>query len=384
MPEDIISLAASMPDPRLYPVSEIEELLGKQFGKMPPSHWGHIPTEGYEPLRESLGGYLAGKKITASLEETMIVSGAQQGLYLLAQTLLEPGDYVIVESPTFIGAIQAFQAAGARLLSLPASGSMPFELLEDYLIRYRPKFLYLMPTYQNPNGRIIGLEDRKKLLQLAAKHRVPIIEDDPYSELYYDQAPPPPLKAMDSYDGVIYVGTFSKSLFPGVRVGYMVASPVLIHRLALVKQYMDFHSGNMGQWLVHQLIEGGHLGSHLERVRREYGQRRDEMVKAIERYCGDGLTYKKAEGGFYLWCRINRPFLAKRLLHEGLKKGVSFLPGEAFFPTPDGEQELRLTFAIQPPNILAEGIRRLGQVMDQWEGQYKNQASTPHSTPPLI
>jgi DNA-binding transcriptional MocR family regulator len=192
--DQTISLAAGMPDPALYPVDAFARLLARDFKNVDPADLGHIPTEGYRHLRQAIAEWDGRKGIPASFHNVLILAGSQQGLYLITRVFIEPGDYVILENPTYIGAIQAFQSAGARILSLPAAESYPLELLEDYLTRYRPKLFYTVSNFQNPSGRVTPLADRKEVLRLAAKYRMTILEDDPYSELYYDAPPPPSLK----------------------------------------------------------------------------------------------------------------------------------------------------------------------------------------------
>lgn len=362
---DNISLATGMPDPLLYPLGKFQSLLNNQISSLNLADLGYIPTEGYTPLRNTLAGYLKDKQIHVTSENLMVLSGAQQGLYLLSKTLLTPGDYVVVESPTYIGAIQLFQSAGARLLNLPTSEHFPLALLEDYLIRYRPKLLYLIPTFQNPTGRVLPEYQRRELLQLAARNRLVIVEDDPYSELYYGEMPPPPLKALDNYDGVVYLGTFSKILFPGLRTGFIAANPSLINRLALEKQYVDLHSNNLTQWLLHLYLEQGNLSEHLSLMRKEYKNRRDTLARVTQRLCGNSLLFDLPQGGFYLWCNLAQPLSATKLLHEATKAGVSFVPGQAFYSTINGDRELRLCFATHQENVLVEGIKKLSKILAQ-------------------
>ncbi|NLI14031.1 MAG: PLP-dependent aminotransferase family protein [Peptococcaceae bacterium] len=358
-----ISLAAGMPDPAFYPVKLFQKLFNQDKGGTNKADLGHIPTEGYGPLRLSVAGLLDAKGIHLSMENIMITAGSQQGLYLISKVLLEPGDYVVVESPTFIGAHQVFQASGARVLTLPVAGAFPFALLEDYLIRYRPKLLYMIPTYHNPTGRVLPENQRRELLQLAARHRLVILEDDPYSDLYYGEEPPPSLKALDTYGGVVYLSTFSKILCPGLRIGYAAAHPALINRLALEKQYIDLHSNNLAQILICRLLDQGSLPAHLAFVRAEYKKRRDALVEALRHFCHQDLTFSLPEGGFYLWCKIQVPVLSGRLLHEAAKTGLSFVPGEAFYSTPDGEREIRLCFTTHPEHLLSEAAKRLSEVL---------------------
>lgn len=357
-----ITLAAGMPDPALYPVELLQRIMAGGNNGVNPVDLGHIPTEGYGPMRRLVARMLAERDIESSAENVMITAGSQQGLYLLSKALLEPGDYVVVESPTFIGAHQVFSAAGARILGLPVTGRSYLGLLEDYLVRYRPKLLYLIPTYHNPTGRVMSASERRELLGLAARHRLVVLEDDPYSNLYYDEQPPVPLKAMDNYGGVVYLSTYSKVLFPGLRTGYVVADPALINRMALEKQFIDLHSNNLAQWLLCRFLESGALQEHLALVRGEYKKRRDALAKALRRYCGADLSFEIPRGGFFIWCRINRLISASRLLHQATGEGVSFVPGEAFYVhPPEGEKELRLCFVTHGEKPLQEGARRLAR-----------------------
>ncbi|AEG58854.1 PLP-dependent aminotransferase family protein [Desulforamulus ruminis] len=379
-----ISLATGMPDPAFYPVDQLQSLLNDFLHRTDRADFGYIPTEGYTPLRQSLVPYLTKKGINASLENLTVLSGAQQGLYLICKILLSPGDFVVVESPTYLGAIQLFQAAGARLLTLPVSGTFPLSLLEDYLIRYRPKLLYTIPTFHNPTGRLLPENQRKELLQLASRHRMVVLEDDPYSELFYGEPSPPSLKALDPNGGVIYLGTFSKILLPGLRTGFLVAHPSLVNRLAIEKQYNDLHSNNLSQWLVHLLLEEGLLDNHLKFVRREYKKRRDALARAIRRYCGEHLQFDLPEGGFYIWCKLNADVPSSKLLHESIKAGVSFVPGEAFHATPTEGREFRLCFATHPEALLTEGVRRLSKSLDQLSKNGRNRTTPTASYRPII
>ena len=308
---------------------------------------------------------LSEKGIPASTENILTLSGSQQGIYLLSKVLLEPGDYVVMEAPTFIGAIQVFQAAGAKILSLPCLGKLSLELLEDFIIRYRPKLLYMIPTYQNPTGKVMPAQERQDLIKLARRHRLVIVEDDPYSDLYYGEQPPQSLKALDSYGGVVYLGTFSKILFPGLRTGYLVGPPVLINRLALEKQFIDLHSNNIAQWLVTMFLNERMLAGHLTTVRREYKKRRDTMAKALQRLCANDLEFTVPEGGFYFWCKLKKAGTSQRLLQEAAKNRISFVPGEAFNTMPTLDKTFRLCFTTHNEAVLLEGVKRLAKTLTQ-------------------
>lgn len=379
----LISLATGMPDPELYPWPAFRELLAARTPEG--ADLGHIATEGYYHLREVLAARQAGKE-PARAENVAVTAGAQQGLYLLAKVLLNPGDYVIVQTPTYLGALQIFQTMGARLLTLPAGVPLPLDLLEDYLVRYRPKLLYLLPTFQNPCGRVMPLAERQAVLALAARHRLAVIEDDPYSELYYDAEPPPSLKSLDEHGGVIYLGTFSKIVFPGLRIGWVVAPEAVIRRLALEKQYVDLHSNNLAQWLLWQFIAGGRFAEHLGRARAVYRQRRDAMAQALKKQLGERLSYLTPSGGFYFWCRLTDPRLGCReLLAEAGRQGVNFVPGDAFYPDGEGTRDFRLCFATTGAAGLQEGVRRLARALAVVEKSRRTGGGRPtRSLAPLI
>lgn len=379
-----ISLAPGMPDPAFYPMDAFAELFNGNIGRTPPSDFGHIPIEGYDPFRKAITTMLSERGIFASKENVIALSGSQEGLYLLSKVLLEPGDYVVMEVPTFIGAIQAFQAAGAKVLSLPCTGRFSLELLEDFLIRYRPKLLYLIPTYQNPTGRVLSEQERKDLIQLAKRYRLVIVEDDPYSDLFYGEQPPRALKVLDSYGGVVYLGTFSKILFPGLRTGYLVGPPVLINRLALEKQLVDLHSNNIAQWLLAMFLNEGKLAQHLTMVRREYKKRRDTMATALRRLCANDIEFTVPEGGFYFWCKLKHEATSHQLLQEAAKNRISFVPGQAFYTVPTNDNEFRLCFTSHNEAVLLESVQRLAKTLAQISKRNKENDVMPSSLWPII
>lgn len=379
-----ISLAAGMPDPELYPIETFTELYNRNIGTTAPADFGHIPIEGYSPLRKAIAAMLNEKGITVSMENILTLSGSQQGLYLLSKVLLEPGDYVVMEAPTFIGAIQVFQAAGARVLSLPCSEHLSLDLLEDFLIRYRPKLLYIIPTYHNPTGRVLPEEERQDLIKLAKRHRLVIVEDDPYSDLSYGEHPPRTLKALDSYGGVVYLGTFSKILFPGLRTGYLAGPPVLINRLALEKQLIDLHTNNIAQWLVAMFLNEEKLAYHLTTVRKEYKKRRDTMAKALRRLCANDIEFTVPEGGFYFWCKLKQAGTSQQLLQEAAKNGISFVPGEAFHTVPTLDKEFRLCFTTHNEAVLLESVQRLAKTLTQLTRKNKANDVPPSSLWPIV
>ncbi len=360
--DNTISFAAGMPDPDFYPLDILEKALPRAAHSADSSDFGYIPTEGYIPLKHSLAKWLCSLGFQSTPDNLLIVSGSQQGLYLIVKTLVEQQDYVIVESPTYLGALQILESSGARILCLPQSGRLDLQLLEDYLIRYRPKMFYTIPTFQNPTGRVMSLEDRQELLRLASRHRLAIVEDDPYGQLYYGQQPPPSLKALDTYGGVIYLGTFSKILIPGLRTGWVNAAPPVINRLAQEKQYVDLHSNNLSQKILHRCLEEDFLPGHLKTIRQKYKKRRNAMASALRRYCSGYLDFELSDGGFYLWCNVKPPASPAELLRRAASAGVSFVPGEAFYPHGVESRQIRLCFATHSEDRINEGIRLLGRI----------------------
>lgn len=382
--DECISLAAGKPDPAHYPLKVFQQLYATVDIHTVATDFGYIATEGYMPLRTAIKDMMLDQNIITEPENTMVISGSQQGLYLLSKILLEPGDYVIVESPTYIGALQIFQAAGARLLKVPVTSPLDLNLIEDYLIRYRPKLFYIIPTFQNPTGRCLSSQERQALLDLAARYRLIIVEDDPYGNLYYGQQPPPPLKTADQYGNVIYIGTFSKILFPGLRTGWLIAPTEVIQRLALEKQYIDLHSNNLAQILIYRYLHENYLQAHLTKIRRLYEQRRNTMAQALSHYCREFLKFNLPQGGFYFWCTLQSEHSSHMLLHEAVAKGITFVPGEAFYQTPAPTNQFRLCFATHEEERLVEGIKRLASVLKHTLNKKNNKTYHNGSSIPII
>lgn len=357
---DSISLAAGMPDPALYPLDMLQQLQQP----IPSSDLGYLPIEGYAPLRRELASWLKNRQLHLDAEDIMILSGSQQGLYLLCKCFISPGDSIVVESPTYLGAIQVFQAAGARLLTLPGplnSQSLPF--LEDYLVRYRPKLFYLGSSFQNPSGRSPDASMCQKFLDLAAKYHLVIVEDDAYGHLHYETPAPQPLKSRDHYGGVLYLGSASKIFFPGLRTGWLAAPREVLNRLAEEKQYADLHSNNLAQLCLAEYMRSGQADAHLRHIRVHYQRRRDALAQALKRHCSADLAFELPLGGFYLWCRLKGEGSAQALLYEAARQGVSFVPGEAFYADRAGSDYFRLCFATHDEAAMEIAAQRLGQAL---------------------
>jgi DNA-binding transcriptional MocR family regulator len=363
--EDVISFAAGVPAPDLYPLDEVRAVVDEVLARDGRTLLQHCPTEGYLPLREWLAERMTERGARVSPRNVLVLTGSQQGLDLVARLLLDPGDVVIAESPSYLGVLQVFQAAGVRLLTVPLDEQgARVDLLEPILDRSRPKLIYTLPTFQNPTGVTLSLERRYQLLALAQRYQVPILEDDPYGELRYEGTPVPTLKALDRYGHVLYLSTFSKMLFPGLRLGWLAAPEPVIERLALIKQLTDLHTNTLGQWSLAEFCRQGLLDKHLARLREIYPRRRDAMRAALKRHCPPDMMWNRPEGGFYLWCRLPQGLHARELLAEAARRQVAFIVGEAFHVDGGGREWMRLNFTYHTEETITDGVKRLGQAME--------------------
>jgi DNA-binding transcriptional MocR family regulator len=358
--DDVISLAAGMAAPELYPVEALMEIENEVMREEGRQTLQYGPTEGHYPLRESISRLMGSRGAQVAPEEVIILSGSQQGLDLVARVFLDPGDVVIVEEPTFFCALQVFRAAGARVIGVPVDkGGMRLDVLEPLLARYTPKLIYTLPTFQNPSGTTLGLDRRRRLLDLAYRHQVPILEDDPYGELRYEGNPLPSLKALDQHGYVLYLSTFSKMLLPGLRIGWLAAPRPVIHQIALAKQLVDLHSNNPAQRIIDRYLRRNLLEAQLARARDEYRLRRDVMLHSLEKCAPTGLAWNRPEGGIYLWCRLPDNVSSSRLLAAAAQRRVAFVPGDAFHVGGIGQEYVRLNFSLPTPDRIREGITRL-------------------------
>lgn len=372
--DDVISLAAGTPDPALYPVEEFCTLLTAQLRADGGHLLQHCPIEGLEALRASLAAWLNRRwqelsqanglatvqAVPLELEHLMVLSGSQQGLWLVARGLLTPGDTVLVETPTYLGALRVFAAAGLRVVGVPCdSEGIEPEALRSALERYHPRLIYSLPTFQNPSGVTMSLARRYALLELAQRYQTPILEDDPYGELFYADEPPPPLAALDQSGSVLYLGTCSKILFPGIRLGWIAAPRPVIAQLGLWRQYIDLHANTPGQAGLDGFLREGLLDAHLARMRERYREKRDLLSNALETMGHGLLQWQKPDGGYYLWCALAGGLLAHDAQEEAARLGVAFVPGDAFYPNAGGDAHLRLNFTGPDDASLQEGARRI-------------------------
>lgn len=374
---EIISFAGGLPAPEVFPLAEIEAACSRVIHEDGFKAMQYSPTEGYLPLRELLVRHMERYGIHVTPANVLITSGSQQALDLIGKLLVNSGDRILTEEPTYLGAIQAFNGYQAQYLTVPIDdGGMRVDLLEQE-IRSGPKFLYVLPNFQNPAGTTLPLDRRHFIVELASRYGTPILEDDPYGQLRYEGEHLPPLVDIDSQyhgtaaagrpfrGGVIYLSTLSKTLAPGLRLGWVVAPEEVIGKLVQIKQGADLHSATFNQMVAYEVARGGFLDRHVKRIREVYGERRNAMLASLERHMPPGVTWTRPQGGLFLWVTLPRGFDSTDLLRDALKAKVAFVPGNCFYPRGGGERTMRLNFSYCNADTIEEGVRRLGAAVDR-------------------
>jgi DNA-binding transcriptional MocR family regulator len=354
----LLSLAAGEPAIDRFPTAAFQEAIDYALKRHGLSVWRHGPTEGQGVLRGAIA-----ERFGVPAESVLVLAGAQQGLDLLARCLIDPGDAVVIDRPGYLGAIESFRAAGAKLIGWDVAAA-DMDELEDLLVRYRPKLIYTNPTFQNPTGVTMTIRTRRELLRLAERYRVPIVEDATYCDLYFADAPPPTLRELDAQNIVIHLNSFSKVLAPGLRLGWLSAAPSIIEHIAIIKQRLDPHTQNLVQFAMARLIREGHLDTHLRNLRAEHARRCSAMLAAVQRHVPPGaLRFARPLGGLYLWCRLAGALGAGALLDRAIACGVAFVPGPAFYSDPAGDAELRICFSSVQPPAIDEAVKRLARAL---------------------
>ncbi|MCI2430747.1 PLP-dependent aminotransferase family protein [Candidatus Acetothermia bacterium] len=370
---DVISFAGGLPAPKVFPVKEFQEACQKVLNEHGPKALQYSTTEGYRPLREMIARHTARYGIVVDADHILITSGSQQALDLIGKIFINPGDHVLVEKPTYLGALQAWNAYQVEYVAVGLDDDgMKTDELEGAL-RSGPKFLYALPNFHNPAGVTLALARRQKLIVLADHYGVPVIEDDPYGQLRYEGEHLPSLVVLDNhyqahngapYSGnVIYLSTFSKTLAPGLRLGWVIAPKEIIQKLVQAKQGADLHTSTFNQMVAYEVARGGFLDKHVRYIREVYHERRDAMFHALERYFPEEVRWTHPQGGLFLWVVLPEHLDAAQVLQEAVKERVAFVPGTAFYPDGAGQNTLRLNFSNATPEKIEEGIKRLGRVL---------------------
>ncbi|RZJ09957.1 MAG: PLP-dependent aminotransferase family protein [Acidovorax sp.] len=370
----IISFAGGFPDSAMFDVEGIRAASNAALDEEPGGALQYGATEGYNPLREQLAAFMSSKGAKDVAADNLIVTtGSQQALDLLGKTLISPGDKVIVEGPTFLATIQCFRLYGAELISAPIDAhGVKTDELEKLIAEHKPKFVYLIPTFGNPSGAMLSAERRKAVLEMAVKHNTLIVEDDPYGDLYFGDAPPPSLLNLSatvpgSRELLVHCGSLSKVLSPGLRVGWMIAPAELLGKATMCKQFSDAHTSTFAQATAAQYLKAGRMPATLARVRKVYGERAQAMGDALRNDLGNAVDFVQPQGGLFVWARLTGAggkvadgnVLAKR----AIEKGVAFVPGTPFFCANPDHATFRLSFATADVEKIREGVARLGQAI---------------------
>ena len=365
----IISFAGGFPDPALFDAEGIAMASQTVLTRNPGPVLQYGATEGYQPLREAIAGFMANKGSTVAPDGLIVTTGSQQALDLIGKCMISPGDKVIVEAPTFLATIQCFRLYGADIVGAPIDADgVDVDRLEQLIEAHKPKLVYLIPTFGNPSGATLSLERRKRILAIAARTQTLVVEDDPYGELYFDQPPPSSLLALSdsvpgSRDWLVHCGSFSKILSPGLRVGWMIAPAALLAKATMCKQFSDAHTSNLSQAICAQYLTLNRLGDALAVVRKTYAERASVMAQCLQRELGDAIAFNAPRGGMFFWARLtgaeginaNANDFAKRAIDQG----VAFVPGAPFFAHDPDLSTLRLSFATADVAKIEEGIGRL-------------------------
>ncbi len=376
----IISFAGGFPDPAMFDVEGIREASAKALQEEPGGALQYGATEGYEPLRQQLSHFMAtkgegrpGTAVTVAPNELIVTTGSQQALDLLGKCLISPGDKVIVEGPTFLATIQCFRLYGADLISAPVDGNgVNTDELEKLIAEHKPKFVYLIPTFGNPSGALLSLERRKKVLELAVKYQTLVVEDDPYGDLYFGEAPPPSLLALSSTvpgsrELLAHCGSLSKVLSPGLRVGWMIAPADLLANAVMCKQFSDAHTSTFAQATAAQYLKAGRMPATLTNVRKVYAERAQAMGEALTRELGDTVEFTQPQGGLFFWAKLTgkggKVKDANEFAKRAIEQGVAFVPGAPFFAANADVATFRLSFATAGVDKIHEGLARLGKAI---------------------
>jgi GntR family transcriptional regulator / MocR family aminotransferase len=354
-------------DPRRFPIDEFYKAIKDVMRRDGIAALEFDDRHGYGPLRATIAHVLASQGVQTHADSVLITSGSQQGLALVAQILLKPGDVVLVESPTYDLALDLFRAQRVKLVGCPTdAGGMQVEQLEPLLQQHHPKLIYTIPNFQNPTGACLSLPRRRQLIALADRYNIPILEDDFVGDLRYEGRVQPALKALDPGGRVIYVGTFSKLLMPGLRVGFLVAEGPIFDLLAQLKRVNDLMTSTLTQRALEVYVTVGRYQAHVRRSCQVYRRRRDAIVQAIGRELPADVQMVSPQGGLFVWLRLPEGASAVRLLPLAAEDGVEYAPGPRFFPQPaDGEGYMRLNFATLTHEDIDEGIRRLGRALQR-------------------
>ncbi|MGB8657083.1 MAG: PLP-dependent aminotransferase family protein [Candidatus Zixiibacteriota bacterium] len=370
---DVISFAGGLPAPELFPDRDLEKACIKVLDEYGPKALQYSLTLGVFPLRKAIAERLSKKGCKLTEENICITSGSQQGLDLAGRVFLDKGSVVICENPTYLGAIQAFNVQNPQYVTVDMDkNGMIVDQVEEKIKKYKPRFIYVVPNFQNPTGITLSLERREHLIKLAKEYYIPIIDDNPYGDLRYVGEDLPTLKSLGG-DLVIELGTCSKIVSPGLRIGWVAASTEVMTMFERMKQGADLHTNTFAQYVLFEYIQAGNLDRHIQKIKSAYSQRRDVMIEALKEYFPENVKWIEPKGGLFLWVELPEEVSATALLEEAVKQQkVAYVPGKPFYPYEEKDNTLRLNFSNAGQEMIMEGIKRLGKVFKENIAQANN------------
>ena len=360
----ILSMAGGLPSADTFPVDALKAACDKVLSENAREALQYAPSEGFAPLRAWVAGRVESLGLKVSPDQVLITTGSQQGLDLVGKILCDAGAPVAVETPTYLGALQAFAPYEPIFTSLDSDGEGVDPAALARLPHDAPgtRFAYLLPNYQNPTGRVMSAARRQAVVAAARAAKVPLVEDNPYGDLWFDEAPPPSLSSLWP-EGSLYLGSFSKVLTPGFRLGYVIAPPELYPKLLQAKQAADLHTPGFNQRVVYEVVRNGFLDQHVPKIRALYKANRDAMAEGLKQHLPPGCEWQKPEGGMFFWIRLPAGLDAMALLPKAVEAGIAFVPGAAFYAHAPDPRTMRLSFVTLTPPLIAEGIAILGRVL---------------------
>ncbi len=368
----IISLGGGMPSPETFPIKELTEIMESIMKNNSDLALQYGNTLGINPVREQISKMLEKtENIKCNMENIIVNSGSQQGLYELGTVLANPGDTVITEEPTYVGAVSAFSANGLKMEGIPVDqNGMKVELLEERIKKLiaenrKPRFIYVIPTFQNPTGYTMPIERRKILIEISKKYEIPLVEDNPYGQLRYYGEPVPCIRSMAGGEDVIYLGTFSKVMTPGLRLGYTIAQEAVMEKFNLIKQALDLATNSFSQYVAYEYIKRGIIYKQVELNRQIYRRKRDAIVNALKTYMSDISTFSEPNGGMFVWVTVNKNIDTKQMIPLAIKNGVAYVSGQAFTTNGTQKSSMRLNFTFGSEDQLVEGIKRIRKTINE-------------------
>ncbi|MCU9815237.1 aminotransferase-like domain-containing protein [Paraclostridium sp. AKS73] len=371
---EVISFAGGLPAPELFPVEEMKEISRMVLEESGREALQYTTTEGFGPLREQIAERMNRKlKTNVSKDDLLITSGSQQGLDFAGKIFLDEGDVVLVESPSYLGALNAFKAYCPKFIEVPTDkDGMIIEELENILeTTENVKMIYVIPDFQNPTGKTWSMERRERFMDVINKFELPVIEDNPYGELRFEGEILPSLKAMDEKGLVMFLGSFSKIFCPGYRIGWVAASEELLSKFIFIKQGADLQASTISQREISKFIDVYDLDAHVENIKSVYSKRRDLMLKTMDETFPEGIEHTYPEGGLFTWVELPKHLDAK-IMEKCLEKDVAYVPGGSFFPNGGNQNTFRLNYSNMPEDKIVEGIKRLADVLKDTLAQDAN------------